>query len=24
VVAPPGGVAGRLHGTPHKLRFVWP
>ncbi|WP_433726928.1 N-acetyltransferase family protein [Actinoplanes sp. CA-051413] len=24
VVSPPGGVAGRLHGTPHKLRFVWP
>jgi GNAT superfamily N-acetyltransferase len=22
-VAPPGGVAGRLNGRPHKLRFVW-
>ncbi|MBS2966355.1 GNAT family N-acetyltransferase [Actinocrinis puniceicyclus] len=24
VVAPPGGVPGRLNGSPNKLRFVWP
>lgn len=23
-VPPPGGVAGRLHGTPMKLRYAWP
>jgi ribosomal protein S18 acetylase RimI-like enzyme len=23
-VDPPGGVPDRLHGTPNKLRFVWP
>ncbi|MDI1461622.1 GNAT family N-acetyltransferase [Catellatospora sp. KI3] len=23
-VGPPGGVPGRLHGTPAKLRFTWP
>ena len=24
LISPPGGVASRLVGTPHKLRFVWP
>ena len=24
LVEPPGGVAGRLNGSPHKLRFHWP
>jgi len=23
-VSPPGGVAGRLSGSPVKLRYVWP
>lgn len=23
-VPPPGGVPGRLNGTPHGLRYVWP
>ncbi len=22
-VAPPGGIAGRLIGSPHKLRYAW-
>ncbi len=24
LVQPPGGVPGRLHGSPMKVRFVWP
>jgi GNAT superfamily N-acetyltransferase len=23
LVTPPGGVTGRLNGSPHKLRYVW-